>query len=62
MVLIEQPLDDHAITPEAIQFPVTAMDAEFLETEPLLKGAAGNVLRKNTACQLVHAGTVSRLD
>ena len=62
MVLIEQPLDDHAITPEAIQFPVTAMDADFRETEPLQKGAAGNVLRKNTACQLVHAGNVSRFD
>jgi hypothetical protein len=38
------------------------MDADFLETEPLQKGAAAGVLRKNTASELVHAGSVRRLD
>src|SRR6516225_7893824 len=59
---IQQPLDDHAITPAAIQFPMTAMDSDFFETEPLQKGAACNILRKYPAGELVQAGGGSRLD
>jgi hypothetical protein len=32
---IQQPLDYYAIAPAAIQFPVAAVDSDFLETEPL---------------------------
>src|SRR5206468_11022108 len=35
---------------------LTAMDADFLETESLQKGPACNVLRKHAAGELVQAG------
>jgi hypothetical protein len=31
---IEQPLNDHAVAPDAIQLPVPPMNPDFLETEP----------------------------
>jgi hypothetical protein len=43
----EQSLDDHAITPAAVQLPVPPMNPDFLETEPFQKGTARSVLRKH---------------
>jgi len=59
---IQRPLDDYAIAPAAIQFPVTAVGSDFLETEPLQKGAARKVLRKHSAQELMHASGGRRLD
>src|SRR5260221_11023196 len=46
---IEQPLDDHAVTPATIQLPVPPVNPDFLETKPFQKGTAGRVLGKNPA-------------
>src|SRR5207253_1441357 len=51
-----------AVTPDAIQFSMTAMGSDFRETEPLQKGTACGVLRKHPAGELVQADGGSRLD
>jgi len=59
---VEQPLDYHAVTPAAIQLPVPAMNPDFLETQPLQKGAARLVLGKHPADQFVKACRRARLN
>src|ERR1700724_2322450 len=59
---LEQPLDNHVVTPEAIQSSVTAMDSDFRESAALQNGSACSVLRKHAAGELVQAGGGSGLD
>src|SRR4051794_36466024 len=53
--LAEQPLDDDAVSPRAVELPVATEDAHFAEATRAMEGAAGLVLWKNAADELEKA-------
>src|SRR4051794_7050756 len=50
----QEPLDQHAVLPFAIQAPVAALDADLLEARRAMHGAARHVGREDAARQLVE--------
>lgn len=48
----DQPLDDDAIAPDAIELAMLLVDADLLETDLGHQGAAGGILDKDSGQQL----------
>src|SRR3954468_14112038 len=50
----QEPLDQHAVLPLAIEAPVAALDADLLEAGRAMHGAAGRVGGEDAARELVE--------
>jgi|SRR6516162_1533995 len=58
---IQQPFDNHAVAPAAIQLSVASMDSDLIETQSFQEAAARNILRKHPAGKLVQTSGRGRL-
>jgi hypothetical protein len=53
--LAEEPFDEHAVFPLAVEASVTALDADFFKAGGPVRSAAGMVVSEDTAGELVEA-------